>query len=631
MASINLAGAIGLGGKRESIISGLPDAINKAGDALNKTIGDELKRQETERAAKREKELQMNEMFKKEVKSLINKDELHPNDFNYLEEEKGKAFAKAFEIDADPTKSYMAKAAEKNQIYSDLSEKANYAKQSWAQAQKAIEMGKNPIYDKKMLDKMLLEGKYGTQQEDVVMDNQTSPERKDYNMSPSVAAQENFGTLDELTAKKESEATKTITTPQYPNIEGKPFFDIPLDQRMKELPVPLEEFNKRIKLRQGDEKKAFEEFVGSPLGAFTVKQKVDGKDNFVFQQDQYDFQKKALEAALADPIGESLGVEMRILKANLIDNYTKKIMNENNFSRQKAGAIAESFANEVIKDKFEKSVKAAQLDRMKDQDLTGFRSADGDGSTKGKVVMEEVTGTILGDKKATDNARRVQEITKIADEREAKLKDTIAQLEAESKKSEKPISKESLDNVEKTKKAIKSMRDNANIIQNTKNIQDYVAFSQQMNADDKEVTLADDNNQPLSIKPLIVYRDDKGQVRIGGIVKETGTDEAGNKVTKEVAKNVPLNSDNYSTMKVNKKGFDTEYEKTNFAKKSVSSQKGSEKKVETKTSFYKPRQELKANQIDVKKLKPNEVYIVDGIERVYIDGQLKKVKKQVKK
>jgi hypothetical protein len=41
MASINLAGAIGLGGKRESIISGLPDAINKAGDALNKTIGDE--------------------------------------------------------------------------------------------------------------------------------------------------------------------------------------------------------------------------------------------------------------------------------------------------------------------------------------------------------------------------------------------------------------------------------------------------------------------------------------------------------------------------------------------------------------------------------------------------------------
>lgn len=579
MASINLAGAIGLGGKRESIISGLPDAINKAGDALNKTIGDELKRQETERAAKREKELQMNEMFKKEVKSLINKDELHPNDFNYLEEEKGKAFAKAFEIDADPTKSYMAKAAEKNQIYSDLSEKVNYAKQSWAKAQKAIEMGGNPIYDKKMLDKMLFEGKYGTQQEDVVMDNQTSPERKDYNMSPSVAAQENFGTLDELTAKKESEATKTITTPQYPNIEGKPFFDIPLDQRMKELPVPLEEFDKRIKLRQGDEKKAFEEFVGSPLGAFTVKQKVDGKDNFVFQQDQYDFQKKALEAALADPIGESLGVEMRILKANLIDNYTKKIMNENNFSRQKAGAIAESFANEVIKDKFEKSVKAAQLDRMKDQDLTGFRSADGDGSTKGKVVMQDVTGTILGDKKATDNARRVQEITKIADEREAKLKDTIAQLEAESKKSRKPISKESLDNVEKTKKAIKSMRDNANIIQNTKNIQEYVAFSQQMNADDKEVTLADDNNQPLSIKPLIVYRDDKGKERIAGIVKEYDKDLD---ITKEVVKNVPLNSDNYGTMKVNKKGFESEYKKTNFAKKSVSSQKGNEKDYGTR-------------------------------------------------
>ncbi len=49
--------------------------------------------------------------------------------------------------------------------------------------------------------------------------------------------------------------------------------------------------------------------------------------------------------------------------------------------------------------------------------------------------------------------------------------------------------------------------------------------------------------------------------------------------------------------------------------------------METQTSFYKPRQELKANEIDVKKLKPNEVYIVDGIERVYIDGQLKKVKK----
>jgi hypothetical protein len=373
MASINLAGAIGLGGKRESIISGLPDAINKAGDALNKTIGDELKRQEAERAAKKEKELQLNEMFQKQIKTLIPKDDLHPNDYAELDSEKGKIFAEGFRINSDPTKSYAQKAIELEDLALKFGAKANYARQSWDSFSEQQKEKANPIYDMSIVDKML-QGNYGTQQETVVTDNQTSPERKSYNMSPSVQAENEFANADEMQSAYNREQPQTITTPQKPSIQGKPFFDIPLEQRMKELPVPKQEFANRIKFNQADEKKAFEEFAGVPLGAFTQKLNIDGKDKIVFQQEKFDFEEKALEAALADPSGEGLGKEMRILRATLSTNYFKDLVDKNNIPVEKAQVIAFNYANEVIKDKFKKSVEAAKLDRMKDLDLTAGKS-----------------------------------------------------------------------------------------------------------------------------------------------------------------------------------------------------------------------------------------------------------------
>lgn len=576
MASINLAGAIGLGGKRESIISGLPDAINKAGDALNKTIGDELRRQEAERAAKKEKELQLNEMFQKQIKTLIPKDDLHPNDYAELDSEKGKIFAEGFRINSDPTKSYAQKAIELEDLALKFGEKANYAKQSWDSFSKQQEEKNNPIYDMSIVDKML-QGNYGTQQETVVTDNQTSPERKSYNMSPSVQAENEFANADEMQSAYNREQPQTITTPQKPSIQGKPFFDIPLEQRMKELPVPKQEFANRIKFNQADEKKAFEEFAGVPLGAFTQKLNIDGKDKIVFQQEKFDFEEKALEAALADPSGEGLGKEMRILRATLSTNYFKDLVDKNNIPVEKAQVIAFNYANEVIKDKFKKSVEAAKLDRIKDLDLTAGKSGDGS-SVSGNTRMEEARGVVPSQK--STSIKLANEIREKATAIETNLKRRKGEMEIAVAKSKLPMTKETIANFERQQKAANLINQSADVIENTQNVKDYVLFSQQLNSDDKELTLTNDNNNPTSIKPLLVFEDNKGNLRLGGVQKTTEVDKDGNKVTKEVAVDVPLSDGNFKTMKINKKGFDTEFEKTKFAKKRLSSPKEETKKLE---------------------------------------------------
>lgn len=567
MASINLAGAIGLGGKRESIISGLPDAINKAGDALNKTIGDELKRQETERAAKREKELQIKEQLKKDITVAIGDDKMHEKDLARLEEKGLNAYAEVISRFNDPNTSWMEKEKIKNKLVSDLKKESKYYAENYQDDQKIadfIDKNRDVIDFNKVND--FFKGDYGSKEETITE-------------SPYIAEgkQSDLPNYPNNNPPEEKQWSKTVATPNFPKLQGKEWYDIPYEERVKIAPRLGEKVNELIHVKAGDEIKAVEEFIRAKPTVFVKETTTDGTNKFTIRKDEIAKERTLLKAGMEDPA--TLPLETYKLYNNFYDRRYKELL-DRRFPKEQAIKSAKELASQDMLNNFDKVINRGIEEATNEAKIN--TEGGGDASTKNKVVMEEVTGTILGDKKATDNARRVQEITKIADEREAKLKDTIAQLEAESKKSGKPISKESLDNVEKTKKAIKSMRDNANIIQNTKNIQEYVAFSQQMNADDKEVTLADDNNQPLSIKPLIVYRDDKGQVRIGGIVKETGTDEAGNKVTKEVAKNVPLNSDNYSTMKVNKKGFDTEYEKTNFAKKSVSSQKGNEKDYGTR-------------------------------------------------
>jgi hypothetical protein len=556
MASINLAGAIGLGGKRESIISGLPDAINKAGDALNKTIGDELKRQEAERAAKRAKEEELKAMFQKQVQSTIGDYDVHPEDKKKLTDEGINAITKGYMIANDPNMSYAEKQLEQQKILRDLGERSSTYHQDW-KAHKAYTkfVGDNEgIVEKEAADRFLV-GDYGKTKE-----------------SPYI--------LESSEGKMMPPEEKLIETKtNYPNQQGKNYFELSYEDRKKVAPNGLTDaLDERVFMRKGDEKKAFEDFVGSPLGAFTQKLNIDGKDKFVFQQDKFDFQKKALEQSLED--GKGIGKEIGLVYRSIAEGYYKKLVNDENYPKNEAAIIAKNYAKEVMIDKFEKSVEAAKLDRMKDQDLTAAKGGDGkDGGSKSSIKMADTHGKMIGDATNVENKKRAKDIRKKADEREKTLKVTEARLKAAGS-----TSKESIANIESTKKSIEIMRQSADVLDNTENVQDYVMFSWQKDTDDKELTFAGDDGKPVLMKPLMAYRDKKGNVRLGGIYKKTKTDEnTGDRITEEVIVNVPLDDNNYSTMKVNKTNFENEYKKTKFANKSVSLQSGSEKKAEGKS------------------------------------------------
>ena len=74
----NLAGAIALGGKRESVLADLPQEISHAGDV----VAQELEKQKLKRAelAKQQKDKKASEYEKNLAKAEFDLGGLHPND-----------------------------------------------------------------------------------------------------------------------------------------------------------------------------------------------------------------------------------------------------------------------------------------------------------------------------------------------------------------------------------------------------------------------------------------------------------------------------------------------------------------------------------------------------------------------
>jgi len=562
MASINLAGAIGLGGKRESIISGLPDAINKAGDALNKTIGDELRRQEAERAAKKEKEQAIKDMFAKQVQTTIGDYDVHEKDKPRLEADGVKAIAEQYMLFTDPNISYAEKQKEQFRILSELKQKSERYHKDFEATQylaKFASPENEGIVDDSRA-KQWLAGNYGTQQETVKESDIPSILRQGTNNPP-----------------EEKQWSKTIEKPKFPDQQNKEYFDLPIEDRMKVSPSGLvEEIDKRVIVRKGDPVKAIEQFTGD-LGTYVKKKNIDGVDKFVIDEIGLENERKAFELSIQT--GEGLGKETSLRRQNLINNYYKQAI-DLNYPKEKAIEIATNYATEVMLNDFEKTKKEAIRKRMMNQDLTAGKSGDGkDEGSKSSIKMVDTHGKMIGDTTNVENKKKAKDIRKKADEREKTLKATEARLKAAGS-----TSKESIANIESTKKSIEIMRQSADVLDNTDNVQDYVMFSWQKDTDDRELTFAGDDGKPVLMKPLMAYRDKKGNVRLGGIYKKTKTDEdTGDKITEEIIVNVPLDDNNYSTMKVNKTNFENEYKKTKFANKSVSLQSGSEKKAEGKS------------------------------------------------
>ena len=334
MASINLAGAIGLGGKRESIISGLPDAINKAGDALNKTIGDELKRQEGERAAKREKELQIKEQLSKQVRSTIGEGEMSDPDKARINERGLDAMSKAYSVYTDPNISWAEKENIKNKLFLDLEKEAMFYRKDYEDFKNTMGFINKPenknIIDFNKVDDFV-KGDYGAKEEKITMDD------KAFSADST-----------------EEEVTNTVITPNFPNQQGTPYFNIPYEERVKIAPNNFGEVaNELIHVKAGDETKAVEEFIRAKPTVFVKETTTDGTNKFTIKQDEIDKERTLLKAGMEDP--STLPLETYKLFNNFYDRRYKQLL-DRRFPKEQAIKSAKELASQDMLNNFDKVI-----------------------------------------------------------------------------------------------------------------------------------------------------------------------------------------------------------------------------------------------------------------------------------
>jgi hypothetical protein len=115
MAGINLAGTIGMTGKRESILSDLPQIIQHTGDQLTKTISDNA-----ERNAKRKllQEKQMQDQTEEIAKNLKVPTNVTPEDAQELRNEGSLLLSRKMSLDRNP----KATSEQKRQIDVELND-----------------------------------------------------------------------------------------------------------------------------------------------------------------------------------------------------------------------------------------------------------------------------------------------------------------------------------------------------------------------------------------------------------------------------------------------------------------------------------------------------------------------------
>jgi hypothetical protein len=323
MASINLAGTIGLGGKRESIISGLPDAINKAGDALNKTIGDELRRQEVERAAKKEKELQIKEQLSKQVRSTIGEGEMSDPDKARINERGLDAMSKAYSVYTDPNISWAEKENIKNKLFSDLEKEAMFYRKDYEDFKNTMGfMNKNKdVIDFNKVDEFV-KGDIGVKEETI-----------------------------QTTDDQGNAISKQVITPKQ---QGTPYFDIPYEERVKIAPNNFgEAASKLVHVKAGDEIKAVEDFIRAKPSAFVTETTTDGTNKFTIKQDEIAKERTLLKAGMEDP--STLPLETFKLFNNFYDRRYKEFA-QRNFPKEQAMKAAKELASQDMLTNFDKVI-----------------------------------------------------------------------------------------------------------------------------------------------------------------------------------------------------------------------------------------------------------------------------------
>jgi hypothetical protein len=539
MASINLAGAIGLGGKRESIISGLPDAINKAGDALNKTIGDELKRQEAERAAKKEKELQIKEQLSKQVRSTIGEGEMSDPDKARINERGVDAMSKAYSVYTDPNISWAEKENIKNKLFSDLEKEAMFYRKDYEDFKNTMgfinhDKNKDIIDFNKVHE--FVKGDIGVKEETI-----------------------------ETTDEQGNAISKQVITPKQ---QGTPYFNIPYEERVKIAPNNFGEVaNELIHVKAGDEIKAVEDFIRAKPSAFVTETTTDGTNKFTIKQDEIAKERTLLKAGMEDP--STLPLETFKLFNNFYDRRYKELLSRN-FSKEQAIKSAKELASQDMLTNFDKVINRGieeATNKPKINNEGGNRSSSLTSNDKWAIAdpipVDKMENT-LSQQQIEDIEKEVKD--KYPDPKEKAYNQTPEQYQAYLK--ELKSNREKI--VEKRKaEETKKMFGGKDVA--------YVSV--------QSVGTSQNPTQPFAIGKGIadgVYIDQKTNEILGFGVSTIESDGSKGEFSFERA--TPEKVIDYKTNLGVVKGTGKNLWESKYPKKSVSSQSGSEKKKETKLS-----------------------------------------------
>ena len=572
MASINLAGAIGLGGKRESVITGLSDIVKSAKEDMSRDISNSLK-SISAIEAKKQKDATM---FRNSVDIKIPEDKLHPNDLAELTNQYATIMAEVSNLSQNDAIPYMEKEAIKNKKIAEFEANIMKAKQDWETIDPLQKMEKEESwkYDTSQAMDFINKGNYGLKREKTTMDD------KAFSADST-----------------EEEVTNTVISAENKKYQNTPYFNIPISERRKAFPILEDEIDKRVYRKDGNINKAIEEFVGSDFKTFMQVQKMpNGTDKVVINNKGIEAEKAILKQSLQEEKG--LPKEMTLLYENIIGDKIKEARSMG-YTYQEAKQMAKGYAVEKIMQEF---------DRKKSKELSpSTLDLNPEGASKGLTINNGLGGGSIGKwnysaPEDVNQSAYVDSVTKSLKGKDSNLTEEAAT----------EIAKKSYDNVGKDLKYV-SIQTSATSPNSPK------VFEVGMSGGQKGIANGVLMNKSGKVAYIVVEK--PPVIDKYGREEEPARDEYVTPTSKMLT--------DYKT-NIGAKEWDEIINKSKetlgVKNNSVSSQKGSEKKVEAPKKVETPKYKTmdNINQSQFNAMKDNEIVIVNGELRIKKDGNLKK-------
>jgi len=578
--AIGLASAIGLGGKRTSILEGLDEKIHKIGNEIDA-------KKMAEDRIKKDMEAKKNAEFQKTVDEVAKGVVFNPEgktdeDVAELTKLGAITYAQVLKDSSNPNMSYAEKEMRKTQALQDFKNKVNFAENEYKQFDDIYNKSQDPTNNVSAM-KDLLSGNYGA-----------------------------FETIKDEKGNEISVPTKNAN-PLYSKYQSTPYASIPLEERMK-MGIDLKkEKDLRIATKNADLNEGLSNMFG---GKDWAKEMIDKHQLASGTTDP-----KIIDAVVKKERNYLIGAldqdrmnpkaKLEIDKAKKL--YKAEFLNQN-YSEEEADQKAEDLAKLDMLNAFDQTVQRqyqiARNERDANPDNVGGGQAPTSLTSNDKwaiadpIPVDKMENT-LTEQQIGDIKKEVSD--KYPDPKEKAYNQTPEQYQAYLK--ELKSNREKI--VEKRKaEETKKMFGGKDVA--------YVSV--------QSVGTSQNPTQPFAIGKGIadgVYIDQKTNEILGFGVSTIESDGSKGEFSFERA--TPEKVIDYKTNLGVVKGTGKNLWESKYPKKSVSSQSGSEKKAETKKAEAPKKAEAKKAKVTFTKGK-----VYDGYEFLGGDAKDQKNWKKIK-